>query len=42
MKQNNFFQWFVKPLIIISFQIHPGTVRFEDDCIFGTTIELSL
>ena len=41
-KQNKVVQWFVKPLIVISFWIHPVTVRFDDDFRFGTTTELSL
>ena len=29
------FKWFAKPLIVISFQTHPVTVRFEYDLRFG-------
>ena len=42
MKQNKVVQWFVKPLIVISFQTHPVTVRFENAFRFGTTTDLSL
>ena len=41
-KQDKVVQWFVKPLIVIQFQTHPVTVRFEDDFRFGTTTDLSL
>ena len=34
-------QWFVKPLIVISFQTqHHDTVRFEDDFRLRTTTDL--
>ena len=41
-QQNEVVHGFVKPLIVISFQTRPVTVRFEDDFRFGTTTELSL